>query len=175
MQLQPQTEHGTFTDPRDGREYKTVKIGNLVWMAENLNYENRDNKYGESRWYSSDPANGEEYGRLYDSDAATSAAPPGWHLPTDMDWDTLFAELSFEQLANVFKPTAGGFDEKKNGYGKNLGIYGYWWSATKHWLEGLCYNSYVSYNPKDIFWRMVMNDEESNFKLFSIRCVKDVN
>ena len=36
--LNPEIAYDSMTDPRDGQIYKTVKIGNQVWMAENLNY-----------------------------------------------------------------------------------------------------------------------------------------
>jgi uncharacterized protein (TIGR02145 family) len=64
---------GTMTDSRDGQTYKTVKIGNQVWMAENLNYAYTGVLYNNSGYtsdstswcFSNDPANCIKYGRLY--------------------------------------------------------------------------------------------------------------
>ena len=70
-------EYGTLTDERDGQTYKTVKIGNQWWMAENLNfaYLKGTMRLDSSSFCLNDSAsNCEKYGRLYMWSAAMDSA-----------------------------------------------------------------------------------------------------
>lgn len=95
----------TFKDLRDNHQYKTIHIGNRIWMAENLAYlpevslptsgSNTTPHYyvngyrGASIVEARKTASFTQYGVLYNWPAASDACPDGWHLPTDDEWKEL--------------------------------------------------------------------------------------
>jgi hypothetical protein len=117
-----------------GEEFKTVKIGNQVWMLENLNvvhYANGDpipEVKDEDKWsqlnsgawcyYDSDIANGKVYGKLYNWYAVNDArglAPKGWHIPTDAEWTLLTDHLGGMDIAGTkMKSTSGWWDNRNS-------------------------------------------------------------
>jgi len=139
----PVNDMGTFTDIRDNRVYKTVKILDKIWMAENLNVgtmihastggENgdgyqRNNGRAEKFCYRNEPANCDLYGGLYQWDealnyfyaeGATGICPPGWHLPTSAEWNELINYYKEQQIGPADALRLGsrsGFQALYSGY-----------------------------------------------------------
>lgn len=167
-------------DPRDGKIYRTVKIGKQVWMAENLNYKTEG-----SYCYQDNPANCKKYGRLYTWNAAYDACPVGWHLPSKAEFESLFRAVGVGAAAGTMLKSKTGWDDDGNGWdalgfsalpggcrtrGENFedrGDHAYFWSSTENgsgfaYLMGL----YSKRNP-DLDGDYYKNNS------FSVRCLKD--
>ncbi len=173
----------SFTDPRDGQVYTFRHIGTQVWMTKNLNY------VTDSSWcYDNNSANCTIYGRLYNWYDAMIAAPPGWHLPSDAEWQTLVDYLGGDTIAGGKMKEAGaahwanpntgannscGFTGLPGGYRYDngtvygLGNYGYWWSSTETWSGYIWRRSLGYYQPN------VSRYDFGKTYGMSVRCVRD--
>jgi uncharacterized protein (TIGR02145 family) len=176
--------YGTFIDKRDDKTYKWVRIGDQVWMAENLAYD-----AGEGCWaYENDPGNVDKYGYLYNWETANEVCPDGWQLPNDDEWDELENYVGNDghsgSEGTALKSTSGwndngngtddyGFSGLPGGYrGSNgdfdlIGSNGDWWSATegytfRAWHRGLHYDNE----------NFIRNDDYKDYG-FSVRCLRD--
>jgi len=173
-----------LTDIRDNTVYPTVLIGSQCWMAANLTYGNqipnttpqRDNclpeKYtiNQTSFYQWD-----ELMRYEDAEQAQGFCPPGWHVPSESDWNTLFANWTNNAFAGAPLKYSGfsGFNALLTGAGLfNRGwefdaFATFFWSSTSHgpwkaWAHGMNeYNYSVSYYPS---YRV---------NAFSVRCIRD--
>jgi len=184
-------EYGTFTDARDGKNYKTVKIGSLTWMAENLNYDNSATATGSidsSFCYDGIPANCEKYGRLYQEYAATAVCPEGWRLPTANDWRDLtttakseFGDNNGSLRAvgqwentifgdNVTATNASGFSALPAGYRAKTGecdgegTKAYFWGE-----DNMNHYAWILSNQYD----MEKESMQRGYFAYAVRCVKD--
>ncbi len=91
----------TVTD-FDGNTYKTVKIGDQIWMAENLRTTHTPAGVAIVSFApNSNEANVAEYGRLYTYTDAVAATPTGWHIPTKADFEILINTLGGAAVAGA--------------------------------------------------------------------------
>lgn len=170
-------QKGTMTDSRDGKTYKTVKIGKQTWMAENLNYETAD-----SYCYDNDPTKCTVYGRLYTWKSAMKACPNGWHLPNKAEFETLFKAVGSKDVAGkALKSTAGwhsgngidtfAFSALPAGIRNYNGSFNYdganFWSATEY-NSNFAYSMDLNYSYEKAY---LLYYRKNNG--FSVRCLKD--
>ena len=205
---------GTFTDERDGAEYGWIRLGNQEWMTSNL-------KYGEP-YYEQEYEGGfvdnvgepqdvdtmeaafdyegdiEKNGNLYTWGQALEAAPAGWRLPTDEDWQALEAAVGMDagELATVGKRGSVQGElmqqgEEGTGLALELGgyyisdeddarfmtvftyesVYGFYWTATldeSKAEENFAYYRQIFYNSPQ-----VERNSMTKLNLLSVRCVRD--
>ena len=191
------SKYGSFTDSRDGHVYKTITIGTQTWMAENLAYlpvAASDPTVGledEVNWitktspyyYVNDLA---KYGVLYNWNAALTAAPAGWHLPTKAEWSTLSTYLGGDAVSGDKLKSATGWSSPNTsatnsscftalpGGGRNSNSMeksdrtGLWWSSTDNnnnyfWFVDLFSNYSILFQLNTI----------NKYDGYSVRCVKD--
>ena len=198
----------TVTDI-DGNVYATVRIGEQVWMGENLKVTQfRDGtpiptsikrafgatiSKGIYCIYNNDASNeSETYGALYNWYAVLDArniAPEGWHVPSDVEWQSLIDFLGGDDVAggklkesgikhwdrpnsgadnsSSFAALPSGYRNYGNGIYYNLGSSSYFWSTTEYdntsaWCRDLRGND-----------TKILRDVGNKNYGFAIRCIKD--
>ena len=181
-----------LTDIRDGKVYPTVQIGSQCWMALNLNYgtviastqDQRDNCISEKYCYNDNPINCTNQGGLYqwdelmqydDTPGDQGFCPPGWHIPTENDWNTLFANWTNNGFA--------GSPLKYSGYSGFIALLSGARHIDKSWdFQGFA-TFFWSSTPRSSTqaWSHGMNDIDPSVSIypssrgnaFSVRCLHD--
>ena len=171
-------ENNTLTDLRDNQVYKTVTIGEQIWMAENLNYKYKAGTY--SFCYNDSTKYCNLYGRLYAYDVKNvQICPEGWHLPDSVEWKNLIGEKLNESLKadsswRVWqgKPTDGtnetGFSVYASGYKNWVNKYNALGQIALFMIKDKRRVLQILYNLDEP--RFSIDDD---FTAVSIRCLKD--
>ncbi|GBU24464.1 hypothetical protein R83H12_01094 [Fibrobacteria bacterium R8-3-H12] len=158
-----------------------VTIGTQTWHKCNLNVVPSK---GKSACYDNKPENCDKYGRLYDWEAAKSACPSGFHLPTNGEWNILLNYAGGDDVAGGKLKAKSGWPEGGNGTdafefaalpgggGRSNGTFtsggelGILWSATECDASRAC-ALVIGYTAS------VLGDNGDKASLFTVRCVQN--
>jgi uncharacterized protein (TIGR02145 family) len=196
-----------------------VTIGTQIWSTNNLDVTTyRDGTpipqvtdptqwgnltTGAWCYYANDPANGAIYGKLYnwyavigihDNDPNTpnkTLTPTGWHIPTDIEYNTLINYLggasigggkmksmgtSLWENPNVgatnesgFTGLPGGYRSGSGGFDQSVGYNGYWWVLAPLDIWGNALSNRLSFETITFGGSSLLGNKAG----FSVRCVMD--
>ncbi len=190
--LNPNIKYDSIVDSRDGKVYKTVKIGDQVWMAQNLSYKMNGrfcyknsvrycNIYGGLYLWSAVVGDSESKCESRESCKIQGICPDGWHMPDTTEWSKLYSTMGksgYAMQAKGFEnwPLATddyGFSALPAGNWFNDGFYnmgftGDFWLTTR------------KDDGEPYYWDLNYDADRSGFKTLissqmrlSIRCIKD--
>jgi uncharacterized protein (TIGR02145 family) len=172
-----------MTDIRDNKVYPTVQIGSQCWFASDLNYgamisstqNQRDNCLPERYLNSTSFYQWDELMLYDDTQGLQGLCPPGWHVPTEGDWNILFANWAGNGFAGAPLKYSGysRFNALLTGANhinvqwdfQNFAVF--FWSSTAHgpykaWAHGM-----NDYDPSVSLYPSLRSNA------FSVRCLKD--
>lgn len=157
-----------IVDSRDGKHYKAVKIGDYVWMAENLNFAMEN-----SLCYDNNEENCKEYGRLYYYYEAKSACPAGTHLPTMKEFENLSETVHGRQTRkHVIDDKSWKYAKGDNEYGFSAKPAGSGEIIKRRGLDALLKKDKIYYDFRDLgvstsFWSI----DQYGSSLYEARCM----
>ena len=150
--------YGKLVDSRDGAIYRTVRIGDQVWMAEDM---------GEKTYHSYEVATNLDM--LYDHIYNQEVCPKGWHVPMGQEWDTLISTLGGYDVAGKFLKS----QKKWNGtddVGFSADKECYWNSEI---YDGGGAFSFLCLTDSDNVFFDIKYDDRFSMDGYPLRCIKD--
>ena len=182
--MNPEIEYGVFVDKRDDQVYRSVKIGEQTWMAENLNYaynQKTSSLYSSTFCYNDEPDSCAKYGRLYLWSAAMDSVakfgdtgkgcgyektcasattvrgvcPKGWHLPSAAEFEGLFNAVGGDSVADKALRSISGWKAGDNG-SDSFGF-----SALPAGAVWPHLSIFLSINISGIFWSASESDSDA--------------
>lgn len=173
--------HDSAVTDKDGNQYPVKRIGNNLWITENLKL-----IIPGSYYYNDSERYGERYGRLYTWEAAQAGCAllgEGWRLPSKEDWRELGEsygaigreETNIEKRAygpllsggnSMFNAVLGGGRNLDSSYAR-LEAHGFYWTISEDdhnasWFVNFAKGSQAVY----------IQDEGEKMRAFSVRCIK---
>jgi uncharacterized protein (TIGR02145 family) len=194
-----------FTDIRDATIYPTVQIGAQCWMASNLNYGNplpssqhqRDNCILEKYCFKDLPElcalgsvlyQWDELMQYSDNEGVQGICPPGWHVPTESEWQVLFTGFPPYNAGGAGSPLKSsgfsGFNAFPEGMRFNNSVWKFtssdpvlrstmFWSSTPAGNRKAIAHGLSEVVADNAFTPSVSLYRSSRNNAFSLRCLKD--